>query len=208
VKRPADGINHGKLAEACRSRAGGAAIPGRHRQRCEPHAIALPLDPRPFDLVAAERKLEPGEVKSACPSAARTISRDHPDLRTTHRARGYSSMLVRPPRWTLPNPSRRPDQHLASRGRPQIPSHATSSTHLWFTIATPPITAGPRRDAGAAGSHRAESIRPAANRSTSSRSTETSRVRRHRGAGGGRRGGPPRATRAPSPPYRRDPTSQ
>jgi siroheme decarboxylase len=137
VNRP-DGINTATAQPKLRSRAGGAAVP---LDETDKHLMNLlqssfPLEPQPFDLVASEAELDPGEVKERTRRLLdeRIIREITPIFDT--RALGYSSMLVAA-RVDAENP------HRAAQIINEHPgvSHNYLRTHefnLWFTIATPP----------------------------------------------------------------------
>jgi DNA-binding Lrp family transcriptional regulator len=138
VNRPADGITTATAQPKLRSREGGAAVP---LDETDKHLMNLlqssfPLDPRPFDLVASEAELDPGEVKARTQRLLdeRIIREITPIFDT--RALGYSSMLVAA-KVDSENP------HRAAQIINEHPgvSHNYLRTHefnLWFTIATPP----------------------------------------------------------------------
>jgi DNA-binding Lrp family transcriptional regulator len=138
VNKPADGITTATATPKLRSRKGGAAIPldETDKQLMNLLQSSYPLDPRPFDLVAAEAELEPSEVKERTQRLldGRIIREITPIFDT--RALGYSSMLVAA-KVDTENP------HRAAQiinSHPGV-SHNYLRTHefnLWFTIATPP----------------------------------------------------------------------
>jgi DNA-binding Lrp family transcriptional regulator len=121
-----------------RSRTGGAAVPLDDTDKRLMNLLqsSFPLEPRPFDLVAAEAELDPAEVKTRTQRLLdeRIIREITPIFDT--RALGYSSMLVAA-KVDAENPHR-PAQIINSH--PGV-SHNYLRTHefnLWFTIATPP----------------------------------------------------------------------
>jgi DNA-binding Lrp family transcriptional regulator len=121
-----------------RSRTGGAAVPLDDTDKRLMNLLqsSFPLEPRPFDLVAAEAELDPAEVKARTQRLLdeRIIREITPIFDT--RALGYSSMLVAA-KVDAENPHR-PAQIINSH--PGV-SHNYLRTHefnLWFTIATPP----------------------------------------------------------------------
>ncbi|MFL5906895.1 MAG: Lrp/AsnC family transcriptional regulator [Solirubrobacterales bacterium] len=138
MNRPADGITTAAVQPKVRSRAGGAAIPLDETDKRLMNLLQsrYPLEPRPFDLVAAEAELDPGEVKARTQRLLdeRIIREITPIFDT--RALGYSSMLVAA-KVDAENP------HRAAQiinSHPGV-SHNYLRTHefnLWFTIATPP----------------------------------------------------------------------
>jgi DNA-binding Lrp family transcriptional regulator len=140
VNKPPDGITTATATPKLRSRKGGAAIPldETDKQLMNLLQSSYPLDPRPFDLVAAEAELEPSEVKERTQRLldGRIIREITPIFDT--RALGYSSMLVAA-KVDTENP------HRAAQiinSHPGV-SHNYLRTHefnLWFTIATPPDT--------------------------------------------------------------------
>jgi siroheme decarboxylase len=121
-----------------RSRKGGAAIPLDDTDKRLMNLLqsSFPLEPRPFELIAAEAELELSEVKARTQRLldGRIIREITPIFDT--RALGYSSMLVAA-KVDAENPQR------AARivnSHPGV-SHNYLRTHdfnLWFTIATPP----------------------------------------------------------------------
>ncbi len=121
-----------------RSRKGGAAVPLDETDKRLMNLLQsrYPLDPRPFELIAAEAELDPGEVKARTQRLLdeRIIREITPIFDT--RALGYSSMLVAA-KVDAENP------HRAAQiinSHPGV-SHNYLRTHefnLWFTIATPP----------------------------------------------------------------------
>jgi DNA-binding Lrp family transcriptional regulator len=138
VNQPADGITTAAAKPKLRSRAGGAAVP---LDETDKHLMNLlqssyPLDPRPFDLVAAGAELDPDEVKTRTQRLLdeRIIREITPIFDT--RALGYSSMLV----------AAKVDSENPHRAAQIINSHPgvshnylrTHEFNLWFTIATPP----------------------------------------------------------------------
>jgi siroheme decarboxylase len=138
VNRAADGITTAAATPKLRSRAGGAAIPLDDTDR---HLMNLlqsryPLDPVPFELIAAEAELDPADVKERTQRLldGRIIREITPIFDT--RALGYSSMLV----------AARVDSDNPHRAAQIINSHPgvshnylrTHEFNLWFTIATPP----------------------------------------------------------------------
>jgi len=121
-----------------RSRRDGAAIPLDEADRRLMNLLqsSFPLEARPFDLVAAEAGLGPGEVKERTRRLldGRIIREITPIFDT--RALGYSSMLVAA-RVDAENPHR---AAAIINAHPGV-SHNYLRTHefnLWFTIATPP----------------------------------------------------------------------
>jgi siroheme decarboxylase len=121
-----------------RSRAGGAAVPLDEIDKRLMNLLqsSYPLEPKPFELIAAEAELETEEVKARTKRLLdeRIIREITPIFDT--RALGYSSMLVAA-KVDAENPQR------AARiinSHPGV-SHNYLRTHefnLWFTIATPP----------------------------------------------------------------------
>ncbi len=138
MNRPADGITTAAAKPKLRSRAGGAAIP---LDDTDKHLMNLlqssyPLEPEPFELIAAQAKLDPGDVKQRTQRLldGRIIREITPIFDT--RALGYSSMLVAA-KVDTENPQRAAKIINAHPGV----SHNYLRTHefnLWFTIATPP----------------------------------------------------------------------
>jgi siroheme decarboxylase len=121
-----------------RSRKGGAAVPLDETDKRLMNLLqsSFPLDPRPFDLIAAEAGLGSDEVRARTQRLLdKRIIREITPIFDT-RALGYSSMLVAA-KVDSDNPQR------AARiinGHPGV-SHNYLRTHefnLWFTIATPP----------------------------------------------------------------------
>jgi siroheme decarboxylase len=138
VNRPTDGITTATATPKLRSRAGGAAVPLDETDKRLMNLLQsrFPLEPEPFDLIAAEAELSPDEVKTRTQRLLdeRIIREITPIFDT--RALGYSSMLVAA-KVDAENP------HRAARiinSHPGV-SHNYLRTHefnLWFTIATPP----------------------------------------------------------------------
>jgi siroheme decarboxylase len=138
VNKPADGITTATAKPKLRSRAGGAAIP---LDDTDKHLMNLlqssyPLEPEPFDLIAAEAELEPREVKERIQRLldGRIIREITPIFDT--RALGYSSMLV-----AAKVDSESPHRAAGIINEHPGVSHNYLRTHefnLWFTIATPP----------------------------------------------------------------------
>jgi DNA-binding Lrp family transcriptional regulator len=121
-----------------RSRKGGAAVPLDETDKRLMNLLqsSYPLEPRPFDAIAAKAELDPGEVKTRTQRLLdeRIIREITPIFDT--RALGYSSMLVAA-KVDSENPHR-PAEIINSH--PGV-SHNYLRTHefnLWFTIATPP----------------------------------------------------------------------
>jgi DNA-binding Lrp family transcriptional regulator len=121
-----------------RSRKGGAAVPLDETDKRLMNLLqsSFPLEPRPFDAIAAKAELDPGEVKTRTQRLLdeRIIREITPIFDT--RALGYSSMLVAA-KVDSENPHR-PAEIINSH--PGV-SHNYLRTHefnLWFTIATPP----------------------------------------------------------------------
>ena len=138
MNRPADGITTAAATPKLRSRAGGAAIP---LDDTDKHLMNLlqssyPLEPEPFELIAAEAELGPADVKERTQRLldGRIIREITPIFDT--RALGYSSMLV----------AAKVDSENPQRAARIINSHPgvshnylrTHEFNLWFTIATPP----------------------------------------------------------------------
>jgi siroheme decarboxylase len=138
VNGPADGLSTATATPKVRSRAGGAAIPLDETDKRLMNLLqsSYPLEPEPFELIASEAELEPGEVKARTRRLLdeRIIREITPIFDT--RALGYSSMLVAA-KVDAANP------HRAARiinSHPGV-SHNYLRTHefnLWFTIATAP----------------------------------------------------------------------
>jgi len=138
VNKPPDGITTATAKPKLRSRAGGAAVPldETDKQLMNLLQSSYPLDPRPFDLVAAEAELDPDDVKERTQRLLdeRIIREITPIFDT--RALGYSSMLV----------AAKVDSENPHRAAQIINSHPgvshnylrTHEFNLWFTIATPP----------------------------------------------------------------------
>ena len=124
-----------------RSRAGGAAVPLDETDKRLMNLLqsSYPLEPEPFELIAAEAELDAGEVKARTQRLLdeRIIREITPIFDT--RALGYNSMLVAA-KVDAENP------HRAAQiinSHPGV-SHNYLRTHrfnLWFTIATPPDSA-------------------------------------------------------------------
>jgi siroheme decarboxylase len=121
-----------------RTRRDGAAIPLDETDKRLMNLLqsSFPLEPRPFELIAAEAGIDPGEVKERTQRLldGRIIREITPIFDT--RALGYSSMLVAA-RVDAENPHRAAGIINAHPGV----SHNYLRTHefnLWFTIATPP----------------------------------------------------------------------
>jgi siroheme decarboxylase len=138
VNKPADGITAARAKPKLRSRRGGSAIPLDDTDKRLMNLLqsSYPLDQEPFELIASEAQLDPGEVKTRTQRLLdeRIIREITPIFDT--RALGYSSMLVAA-KVDAENP------HRAARminSHPGV-SHNYLRTHefnLWFTIATPP----------------------------------------------------------------------
>ena len=138
MNKPSDGITTATVKPKLRSRAGGAAVPLDEADKRLMNLLqsSFPLQPEPFELIAAEAELAPGEVKARTQRLLdeRIIREITPIFDT--RALGYSSMLV-----AAKVDSGSP--HRAARiinSHPGV-SHNYLRTHefnLWFTIATPP----------------------------------------------------------------------
>ena len=138
MNRPADGITTATTKPKLRSRTGGAAVPLDETDKRLMNLLqsSYPLEPAPFELIAAEAELEPEEVKARTQRLLdeRIIREITPIFDT--RALGYSSMLVAA-KVDAENP------HRAARiinSHPGV-SHNYLRTHefnLWFTIATAP----------------------------------------------------------------------
>jgi siroheme decarboxylase len=121
-----------------RSRAGGAAVPLDEIDKRLMNLLqsSYPLEPKPFELIAAEAELEAEEVKARTQRLLdeRIIREITPIFDT--RALGYSSMLV----------AAKVDPENPQRAARIINSHPgvshnylrTHEFNLWFTIATPP----------------------------------------------------------------------
>jgi DNA-binding Lrp family transcriptional regulator len=124
-----------------RSRTGGAAVPLDDTDKRLMNLLqsSFPLEPRPFDLIAAEAELDVAEVKARTQRLLdeRIIREITPIFDT--RALGYSSMLV----------AAKVDEENPHRAAQIINSHPgvshnylrTHEFNLWFTIATPPDSA-------------------------------------------------------------------
>jgi siroheme decarboxylase len=133
-----DGITTAAATPKLRSRKGGAAVPLDETDKRLMNLLqsSFPLDPKPFELVAAEAGLSSDEVKARTQRLLdeRIIREITPIFDT--RALGYSSMLVAA-KVDTENP------HRAAKiinSHPGV-SHNYLRTHefnLWFTIATPP----------------------------------------------------------------------
>ena len=138
MNEPADGITTATAQPKLRSRAGGAAVPLDETDRRLMNLLqsSYPLEAEPFELIAAQAKLDSDEVKSRTQRLLdeRIIREITPIFDT--RALGYSSMLVAA-KVDTENP------HRAAQiinSHPGV-SHNYLRTHefnLWFTIATPP----------------------------------------------------------------------
>jgi DNA-binding Lrp family transcriptional regulator len=138
VNKPADGITAATAKPKLRSRAGGAAVPLDETDKRLMNLLQsrFPLEPRPFEGIAAQAELDPDEVKVRTQRLLdeRIIREITPIFDT--RALGYSSMLVAA-KVDTENP------HRAAQiinSHPGV-SHNYLRTHefnLWFTIATPP----------------------------------------------------------------------
>ena len=138
VNRPADGITTAAATPKLRSRAGGAAVPLDDTDKRLMNLLqsSYPLEPEPFELIAAEAELDPSEVKARTQRLLdeRIIREITPIFDT--RALGYSSMLV----------AAKVDSENPHRAAQIINSHPgvshnylrTHEFNLWFTIATPP----------------------------------------------------------------------
>jgi len=138
MNRPADGITTAAAKPKLRSRRGGAAIPLDEDDKRLMNLLqsSFPLDPRPFDAIAAEAGLDLGDVlsRTARLLEGRIIREITPIFDT--RALGYSSMLV----------AAKVDTEHPHRAAEIINSHPgvshnylrTHEFNLWFTIATPP----------------------------------------------------------------------
>ena len=121
-----------------RSRKGGAAVPLDETDKRLMNLLqsSFPLDPEPFDRIAAEAALAPDDVKARTQRLLdeRIIREITPIFDT--RALGYSSMLVAA-KVDAENPQR---AAKIINSHPGV-SHNYLRTHefnLWFTIATPP----------------------------------------------------------------------
>jgi siroheme decarboxylase len=135
---PSDGISTATATPKLRSRKGGAAVPLDETDKRLMNLLqsSYPLDPRPFESIAAAAELDSDEVKARTQRLLdeRIIREITPIFDT--RALGYSSMLVAA-KVDSENP------HRAARiinSHPGV-SHNYLRTHefnLWFTIATPP----------------------------------------------------------------------
>ena len=138
MSKPADGITTAAAKPKLRSRAGGAAIP---LDDTDKHLMNLlqsryPLEPEPFELIAAEAKLDSADVKERAQRLldGRIIREITPIFDT--RALGYSSMLV-----AAKVDSKNPQRAAQIINSHPVVSHNYLRTHefnLWFTIATPP----------------------------------------------------------------------
>jgi siroheme decarboxylase len=138
VSGASDGITTATAKPKLRSRKGGAAVPldDTDKQLMNLLQSSFPLEPRPFELIAAEAALPSEEVKARTRRLLdeRIIREITPIFDT--RALGYSSMLVAA-KVDAENP------HRAAKiinSHPGV-SHNYLRTHefnLWFTIATPP----------------------------------------------------------------------
>jgi DNA-binding Lrp family transcriptional regulator len=138
VNQSADGITTATAKPKLRSRAGGAAVPLDETDKRLMNLLqsSFPLEPQPFDRLAAAAELDTDEVKTRTKRLLdeRIIREITPIFDT--RALGYSSMLVAA-KVDSENP------HRAARiinSHPGV-SHNYLRTHefnLWFTIATPP----------------------------------------------------------------------
>ena len=138
MNTPADGITTAEVKPKLRSREGGAAIPLDETDKRLMNLLqsSYPLEPQPFELIAAEAGLDPSEVKSRTQRLLdeRIIREITPIFDT--RALGYSSMLV----------AAKVDSENPHRAAQIINSHPgvshnylrTHEFNLWFTIATPP----------------------------------------------------------------------
>jgi siroheme decarboxylase len=138
VNKPPDGITTATAKPKLRSREGGAAVPLDDTDKRLMNLLqsSFPLEPQPFELIAAEADLDVDEVKARTQRLLdeRIIREITPIFDT--RALGYSSMLVAA-KVDAENPHR-PAQIINSH--PGV-SHNYLRTHefnLWFTIATPP----------------------------------------------------------------------
>jgi DNA-binding Lrp family transcriptional regulator len=138
VSKSADGITTATATPKLRSRRDGAAVPLDETDKRLMNLLqsSYPLDPEPFELIASEAKLDPGEVKARTQRLLdeRIIREITPIFDT--RALGYSSMLV----------AAKVDSENPHRAAQIINSHPgvshnylrTHEFNLWFTIATPP----------------------------------------------------------------------
>jgi siroheme decarboxylase len=138
VSKSADGITTATAKPKLRSRVGGAAVPLDETDKRLMNLLqsSFPLQPRPFDQIAAEAELSSEEVKARTQRLLdeRIIREITPIFDT--RALGYSSMLV----------AARVDSENPHRAAKIINSHPgvshnylrTHEFNLWFTIATPP----------------------------------------------------------------------
>jgi siroheme decarboxylase len=138
VNNPPDGITTATATPKLRSRKGGAAVPLDETDKRLMNLLqsSYPLEPEPFELIAAEAELDAGEVKSRTQRLLdeRIIREITPIFDT--RALGYSSMLV----------AAKVDSENPHRAAKIINSHPgvshnylrTHEFNLWFTIATPP----------------------------------------------------------------------
>ena len=138
MNKPPDGITTASAKPKLRSREGGAAVPLDETDKRLMNLLqsSFPLEPQPFELIASEAGLDPGEVKTRTQRLLdeRIIREITPIFDT--RALGYSSMLVAA-KVDSENPHR-PAEIINSH--PGV-SHNYLRTHefnLWFTIATPP----------------------------------------------------------------------
>jgi DNA-binding Lrp family transcriptional regulator len=133
-----DGITTATATPKLRSRKGGAAVPLDETDKRLMNLLqsSFPLEPRPFESIAAGAELDVEEVKARTRRLLdeRIIREITPIFDT--RALGYSSMLVAA-KVDAENP------HRAAKiinSHPGV-SHNYLRTHefnLWFTIATPP----------------------------------------------------------------------
>jgi siroheme decarboxylase len=138
VSTPPDGITTATAKPKLRSRKGGAAVPLDETDKRLMNLLqsSFPLDPKPFEPIAAQAALPTEEVKARTQRLLdeRIIREITPIFDT--RALGYSSMLVAA-KVDAENP------HRAAKiinSHPGV-SHNYLRTHefnLWFTIATPP----------------------------------------------------------------------
>ena len=138
MNRPADGITTATVKPKLRSREGGAAIPLDEADKRLMNLLqsSFPLEPEPFDQIAAEAELPPDEVMERTQRLLdeRIIREITPIFDT--RALGYCSMLV----------AAKVDSENPHRAAQIINSHPgvshnylrTHEFNLWFTIATPP----------------------------------------------------------------------
>jgi DNA-binding Lrp family transcriptional regulator len=138
VNKPSDGITTAAATPKLRSRKGGAAVPLDETDKRLMNLLqsSYPLEPRPFEQLAAKADLDPDEVKARTRRllGERIIREITPIFDT--RALGYSSMLV----------AAKVDSENPQRAAKIINSHPgvshnylrTHEFNLWFTIATPP----------------------------------------------------------------------